>query len=53
MFILFNLWRPVMISYLSERSHSEIMASWLSAESQCSTLLLAGYAPLLGIMADS
>ena len=51
-YILQNIRRPLVVSYLSEVIPSRVMASGLSAESQLETIVLALFAPLLGFMAD-
>ncbi|HID39450.1 MAG TPA: MFS transporter [Calditrichaeota bacterium] len=51
-YILQNIRRPLVVSYLSEVIPSRVMASGLSAESQLETIVLAIFAPLLGFMAD-
>jgi len=52
LFLVQNARRPLMLSLLSERIDSRIMASGLSAESQLETLLVALLAPGLGWLTD-
>jgi len=52
LFLIQNLRRPLVVSYLSEKIDSRVMASGLSAESQIETILVALYAPLLGWLVD-
>ncbi len=51
-YILQNLRRPMMVSYISDRIASRVMASGLSVESEVNTLLMAVFAPILGALAD-
>ncbi len=51
-YILQNIRRPLVVSYLSEIIPARVMASGLSAESQLETIILAVFAPLLGFLAD-
>ncbi len=53
LYLVQNARRPLMLSLLSERIDSKIMASGLSAESQLETLLVAIFAPVLGALVDS
>ncbi len=53
LYLVQNLRRPLMVSYLSDIIESRVMASGLSAESQLETALVALYAPLLGYLIDS
>lgn len=52
LYLIQNIRRPLMVSYLSELISSKVMASGLSAESQLQTVLIAVYAPLLGLIID-
>ncbi len=52
LYLVQNARRPLMLSLLSERIDSKIMASGLSAESQMETLLVAIFAPILGMLVD-
>lgn len=52
LYLVQNLRRPLMVSYLSEIIESRVMASGLSAESQLETALVALYAPFLGYFVD-
>jgi len=51
--ILQNLWRPMLISRLADRTDSTQMATVLSIESQSKSLFAAGVAPLLGLAVDN
>ncbi len=51
-YVLQNLRRPMMVSYISDRIASRVMASGLSVESEASTLMMAVFAPILGALAD-
>ncbi len=52
-YVLHNLRRPMNVAYISDQIASRVMASGLSVESQVKTLFAAGFAPLLGWMADA
>jgi len=47
-----NLRRPVLIGYLADLLSHDTMATGLSVETQLRTLLMACFAPLLGVLAD-
>ncbi|QDU34756.1 Major Facilitator Superfamily protein [Poriferisphaera corsica] len=47
-----NLWRPLLISRISNYADDETMATVLSVESQGKTMLTAVMAPLLGLAVD-
>jgi hypothetical protein len=51
-YILFNLRRPMTVSFISDQISSKVMASGLSVESQFRTVIAAILAPLLGALAD-
>ena len=51
-FVLQNLRRPMVVSYLADCMEHRAMASGLSVEVQIRTILMAGMAPLLGWLAD-
>ena len=51
-YALQNVRRPLVVGYLSERMSHRTMATGLSVESQLKTLLMAGIAPILGLLAD-
>ncbi len=50
--MLQNFWRPMLVSRVAGRAHSEDMATVLSIESQAQTLFAAIAAPLLGLAVD-
>ncbi len=52
LYALQNLRRPIIIGYLSDLIPQRTMATGLSVESQLRTLLTAGLAPLVGLLAD-
>jgi len=52
LFALYNLRRPVTVSYISDRIAHEVMASGLSVESLVTTMLMALIAPVVGALAD-
>jgi len=52
LYLIQNIRRPLMVSYLSEIISSTVMASGMSAASQLETVLVALYAPLLGFLID-
>ena len=52
LFAVQNLRRPMLVGYLSDLLSHRTMATGLSVESQLRTLLMAGFAPLLGFLAD-
>ncbi len=52
LYLVQNARRPLMLSVLSEHIDSTIMTSGLSAESQLETILVAIFAPVLGLMVD-
>jgi len=52
LYLVQNFRRPLMLSYLSEKIDSRVMASGLSAESQIETILVSVYAPALGWLVD-
>ena len=51
-YILHNLRRPMNVAFISDQIPNPVMASGLSVESQLTTLLTAGFAPILGALAD-
>jgi hypothetical protein len=51
-YVLFNLRRPMNVSFISDRISTQVMASGLSVESQFRTVIAAILAPLLGALAD-
>jgi len=52
LYMLQNLRRPILIGYLSKLIPPRTMATGLSVESQLRTLLTAGLAPVVGLLAD-
>lgn len=50
--IVFNLRRPMNVSYVSDKISSRIMASGLSVESQLKMIFSAGFAFMIGVLAD-
>ena len=52
LYVLQNLRRPVMVGYLAELIPRRTMATGLSVESQLRTLITAGLAPIVGMLAD-
>lgn len=51
--VLFNLWRPVLVSRVASQAKAAQTATVLSIDSQASSLFLAVAAPLLGWSVDS
>ncbi len=51
-YIVQNIRRPMLVSYLSEIISGNVMASGLSTESQLQTIIIIIYAPLFGYIAD-
>ncbi len=51
--VVFNLRRPMNVSYISDKISSRIMASGLSVESQLKMIFSASFAVLIGVLADS
>ncbi len=52
LYVLQNFRRPMNVSLVSDRISHKTMASGLSVESQITTILMAIFAPLLGIAVD-
>ena len=52
LYMVQNLRRPVMVGYLAALIPARTMATGLSVESQLKTLLIAGLAPVVGMLAD-
>ncbi|MEM7791493.1 MAG: hypothetical protein AAF546_08845, partial [Verrucomicrobiota bacterium] len=50
--VLQNLWRPVLVSRVSEQSDDQLLATVLSTESQSRTLFMALAAPFIGYTVD-
>ncbi|MEM1223974.1 MAG: MFS transporter [Verrucomicrobiota bacterium] len=50
--VLQNLWRPVLVSRVSEHSDNKLLATVLSTESQSRTLFMALAAPFIGYTVD-
>ena len=53
LFLLQNVRRPMNVGLISDQISDHVMASGLSVESQATTLLMAGFAPALGALADT
>jgi len=51
-YVVQNLRRPMVVGYLSDLVSHRTMATGLSVEVQLRTLLMAGLAPLVGLLAD-
>jgi MFS family permease len=51
-YIVQNMRRPMVVSYLGNIIPKDVMASGLSAESQLQTIIIAVYAPVFGLIAD-
>ncbi len=51
-YILFNIRKPIMVSYVSDLISSRIMATGLSLESQVKTILIAILSPFIGFLVD-
>ncbi len=47
-----NVRKPIMVAYISEKVNTTALTSSLSIESQLKTFYKAGFAPLLGFIAD-
>jgi len=52
LYVIENLRRPIMVSYISDRIANDVMATGLSAESQLKTVLMAALAPAIGYLVD-
>ncbi len=52
LYMLQNLRRPVLVGYLAALIPAQTMATGLSVESQLRTLITAGLAPIIGMLAD-
>lgn len=52
LYVIENLRRPIMVSYISDRIANDVMATGLSAESQLKTILMAALAPAVGYLVD-
>lgn len=51
-YIIQNVRRPISEAYITDMVDHDILATALSAEGQISTFITAGFAPLLGLLAD-
>ncbi len=51
-YVLQNLRKPMNVAYISDQISHKVMASGLSVEAQITTLLVAVFAPILGVLAD-
>ena len=52
-YVIQNLRRPLMVSYIGEIIPNKVMASGLSAGSQLETIIIAVFAPVLGLLIDT
>ncbi|MBD3225797.1 MAG: MFS transporter [Caldithrix sp.] len=52
LYVIQNIRRPLVVSFLSRHISSNVMASGLSAESQLETILIALLAPVVGYLVD-
>lgn len=52
LYLVQNARRPLMVSYLSDKIDAKVLASGLSAASQLETILIALFAPALGLLID-
>lgn len=52
LYLIQNIRRPLVVSYLSEWIPQDVMASGLSVESQLETVLVILFAPVLGLVID-
>lgn len=51
-YILQNLRKPITVAFISDQISHHVMASGLSVETQLTTILVAIFAPILGVLAD-
>ena len=52
-YVLQNLRKPMNVSFISDQIEHRVMASGLSVEAQFSTILVAVFAPIIGLLADN
>jgi len=52
-YILQNLRKPMTVAFISDQISHNVMASGLSVEAQVTTILVAVFAPILGVLADA
>jgi len=52
-YVLQNLRKPMNVSFISDQIAHQVMASGLSVEAQFTTILVAVFAPIIGLLADS
>jgi hypothetical protein len=53
LYIVQNLRKPMNVAFISDQISYRVMASGLSVESQFTTILMAIFSPLLGLLADN
>ena len=52
-YVLQNLRKPMNVSFISDQIEHRVMASGLSVEAQFTTILVAIFAPIIGLLADN
>jgi len=52
LYILMNIRRPMMVERMGDVTHPDMRASVLSVESQITSILIAVFAPLIGLLAE-
>ena len=52
-YVLQNLRKPMNVSFISDQIEHRVMASGLSVEAQFTTILVAVFAPVIGLLADN
>ncbi|MBU1092828.1 MAG: MFS transporter [Firmicutes bacterium] len=52
LYILMNIRRPMMVERMGDVTHPDMRASVLSVESQMTSILIALFAPLIGLLAE-
>lgn len=52
LYILMNIRRPMMVERMGDVTHPDMRASVLSVESQMTSILIAIFAPLIGLLAE-
>ena len=52
-YVLQNLRKPMNVSFISDQIAHRVMASGLSVEAQFTTILVAVFAPIIGLLADN
>ena len=53
LYIVQNLRKPMNVAFISDQISHRVMASGLSVESQFTTILMAVFSPVLGLLADN